>query len=147
MMTSHIIAFQQQSCFIAVRSSLSFCDQTRYNGSIAKKKTRDIYRSTSLYMGKIRNKQAELQRKMIIAKQQAAEKENKGDAKQKRMTDEEMKEINDRKRFEELLNSHSASIGAVGERESENYLSQQQEEENIDAYRKFLIKFSIYESS
>ena len=89
-------------------------------------------------MGKLRNKQAELQRKMMLAKQQAAQKANEnGDeaGKQKaRLTDDELKKANDRKRFDELLNSQSAYIGSQS---SDNYLSQEQEEENIEAYRKF----------
>jgi len=80
----------------------------------------------------------------MLAKQQTAQKTNVGDARTSsktgeenmRMTDEELKEVNDRKRFEELLNSHSASIGADDGIESESYLSQEQEEENIDAYHK-----------
>eukprot|EP00536_Pseudo-nitzschia_multiseries_P001139 jgi/Psemu1/250244/estExt_Genewise1Plus.C_140095 len=92
-------------------------------------------------MGKLRNKQAELQRKVMLARQQAAEKANssspseEGGEKKIRMTDEELKEINDRKRFEELLNSNSASFKTDSESD-DNYLNQQQEEENIDAYRK-----------
>lgn len=95
-------------------------------------------------MGKFKNKQAELQRKMMLAKQQAAQKTNGGDDsitcdKKGRMSDEEVKEANDRKRFEELLNSHSASIGA--EKSSDNYLTLEQEEETIDAYRKGADRF------
>ena len=98
----------------------------------------------------MRNKQAELQKKMMLAKQQAAQTSDGGDdegpslsgggEKKIRMTDEELKEVNDRKRFEELLNSQSASINAYSadaKSSSENYLSQEQEEETIDAYRKF----------
>ena len=96
--------------------------------------------STSLCMGKLRNKQAELQRKMMLAKQQNAQKaKENGDDSKVRMTDEELKEANDRKRFDELLNSSSAMIG---EKSSDSYLTQEQEEENIDAYRKF---FSVAE--
>lgn len=90
-------------------------------------------------MGKLRNKQAELQRKMALAKQQAAQKASESDdgkGGKARMTDEELKEANDRKRFDELLNSQSASIGA---KSSDSYLTQEQEEENIDAFRKFWI--------
>ena len=91
--------------------------------------------NTSLFMGKLRNKQAELQRKMMLAKQQNAQKaKENGDDSKVRMTDEELKEANDRKRFDELLNSSSAMIG---EKSSDSYLTQEQEEENIDAYREF----------
>lgn len=137
MTTSRIMAFQRQVNFSNLRISVSFFDPIPYNGNDANKKTRGSDRNTSLSMGKMRNKQAELQRKMIMAKQQAAEKEKEGNSqgRKEKLTDEEIKETNDRKRFEELLNSHSASIGAIGEKDSEIYLSQEQEEENINAYR------------
>jgi len=88
--------------------------------------------STSLFMGKkLRNRQAELQRKMMLAKQQRVKRENT------RLTDEELKEINDRKRFDELLNSDSATIRAAaaddGGSWTADYLTSAQEEEVIDA--------------
>lgn len=134
---SHVIAFQRQINFLTYRSTLLLSDPFRDIENRVSKNISGKYGSTSLFMGKIRNKQAELQRKMMLAKQQAAQKAKEGNAGEeiKRMTDEEVKEMNDRKRFDELLNSHSALIGG-GEKESENYLSQEQEEENIDAYRK-----------
>lgn len=49
-----------------------------------------------------------------------------------RMSDAEMKEQNDRKRFEELLASSTVS-------RNEDYLTEQQELENIDAYRKYSV--------
>ena len=71
----------------------------------------------------------------MLAKQQNAQKaKENGDDSKVRMTDEELKEANDRKRFDELLNSSSAMIG---EKSSDSYLTQEQEEENIDAYREF----------
>jgi hypothetical protein len=149
---SHVLAFQQRSQFlISQRSPPSFHPLHNKENKDNKKTRVDYYGTTSLFMGKFRNKQAELQKKMMLAKQQAAQRANEGDDesspkadKQKmRMTDEEQKEANDRKRFEGLLNSHSASIGA-SEKSSENYLSQEQEEENIDAYRKcFLVFLSL----
>jgi len=101
-----------------------------YNGS-----------TSSLFMGKLRNKQAELQRKALLARQKAAEKADssspsEGGEKKIRMTDEELKAMNDRKRFKELLSMNSASISSGDDELSDNYLSQEQEEENIDAYRK-----------
>ena len=124
------MAFQQRS--------VSFSHLTAFSGNDAYQKVRGNYGSTSLFMGKMKNKQAELQRKMKLAKQQAAQKANDGNAAsssqpQTRMTDQELKEINDRKRFEQLLNSNSASIG---ESSSDEYLTEAQVEENIDAYRK-----------
>ncbi len=133
---SHVMGFQQR--FQNFQRVSSSCHASDCN---EKTRGRCGTTSTSLFMGKLRNKQAELQRKMMLAKQQAAQKAIENDdgsstgGKQKvRMTDEELKEANDRKRFDELLNSQSASIGAQS---SDNYLSQEQEEENIDAYRKF----------
>eukprot|EP00531_Pseudo-nitzschia_arenysensis_P004564 CAMPEP_0116136282 /NCGR_PEP_ID=MMETSP0329-20121206/11638_1 /TAXON_ID=697910 /ORGANISM="Pseudo-nitzschia arenysensis, Strain B593" /LENGTH=280 /DNA_ID=CAMNT_0003631133 /DNA_START=101 /DNA_END=940 /DNA_ORIENTATION=+ len=136
---SHVMGFQQRfSNFQRLSSSCpaSDCNEKTRGGCGT---------SAALFMGKLRNKQAELQRKMMLAKQQAAQKANENDddsstgGKQKlRMTDEELKEANDRKRFDELLNSQSASIGAQS---SDNYLSQEQEEENIDAFRKGVDRF------
>lgn len=131
------MAFQKQSHSFTFQSAPSFCD---HENNI-RKRTRGDYSSTSLFMGKMKNKQAELQRKMMLAKQQRAneddaESSSKAGEDKRRMTDQELKEMNDRKRFEELLNSQSASIGATDAKSSENYLSEEQEEENIDAYRK-----------
>eukprot|EP00535_Pseudo-nitzschia_heimii_P009518 CAMPEP_0197184494 /NCGR_PEP_ID=MMETSP1423-20130617/10007_1 /TAXON_ID=476441 /ORGANISM="Pseudo-nitzschia heimii, Strain UNC1101" /LENGTH=271 /DNA_ID=CAMNT_0042635315 /DNA_START=107 /DNA_END=922 /DNA_ORIENTATION=+ len=102
--------------------------------------TRGGYGSTCLSMGKMRNKQAELQRKMAIAKEQAAQREKECNAyvgkETERMTDEEIKEMNDRKRFDELLNSNPVLISGISEKGSETYLSKEQEEETIDAYQK-----------
>lgn len=134
----YVMAFQKQSHSFTFQSAPSFCD---HENNI-RKRTRGDYSSTSLFMGKMKNKQAELQRKMMLAKQQRAneddaESSSKAGEDKRRMTDQELKEMNDRKRFEELLNSQSASIGATDAKSSENYLSEEQEEENIDAYRKY----------
>jgi len=142
------MAFQQRSQFLISQRSPSSFHPLHNKENKVNKKTRGEYGTTSLFMGKFQNKQAELQKKMMLAKQQAAQKANEGndesspkaDKQKMRMTDEEQKEANDRKRFEALLNSHSASIGA-SEKSSENYLSQEQEEENIDAYRKGVDRF------
>ena len=147
----HIVAFQRNIYFSTFRSSMSFCVPVSCNENNADKKTRGRYGSTCLSMGKMRNKQADLQRKMMMAKQQAAQKGKGGNEcgnnETERMTDEEIKERNDRKRFEELLKSHSISNSDVGEEASEIYLSQEQEEENIDAYRKFSIIYEIWKIS
>lgn len=111
--------------------------------------------NTSLFMGKkLQNRQAELQKKMMLAKQQKEQQKNNSanndnddevdSASTKvdsRLTDEEIKEQNDRKRFEALLNSSSASmsVDADGNSVSDNYLTIEQEDETIDAYRKFSI--------
>lgn len=144
------MAFQRQIQVLTFHSAPSRFDASCWDGNNVNKKSRgNNGRTSSLFMGKMRNKQAELQKKMMMAKQQAAQKANEGDVwssskageEKMRMTDQELKEKNDRKRFDELLNSQSAPIGAAAGKESENYLSQEQEEENIDAYRKGLDRF------
>lgn len=100
---------------------------------------------------KLQNRQAELQKKMMLAKQQKEQQKNNSanndnddevdSASTKvdsRLTDEEIKEQNDRKRFEALLNSSSASmsVDADGNSVSDNYLTIEQEDETIDAYRR-----------
>ena len=86
---------------------------------------------------KMRNKQADLAKKMALAKEQNAQKQSvytPETKKEERLSDEEMKEQNDRRRFEELLKTQAVSLGDIS---SENYLTQQQEEEIIDAYREY----------
>ena len=104
---------------------------------------------TCLFMGKLRSRQAELQRKMKLAKEQAREKQSSVTASDLRLTDEEMKEQNDRKRFDDLLKSSSTSITAANGDISDNYLTDAQEEETIDAYSKlfFFSPVSIFFSS
>lgn len=96
---------------------------------------------TCLFMGKLRSRQAELQRKMKLAKEQAREKQSSATASDLRLTDEEMKEQNDRKRFDDLLRSSSTSIAAANGDISDNYLTDAQEEETIDAYSKLFFFF------
>lgn len=91
-----------------------------------------------------RNKQLDLAKKMAEAKRQKEARE-KGldttaalvdDKKEdnQRMSDEEMKVINDRKRFEELLNSEAATVNySIG---NGNYKTSSQEEEEINAYHR-----------
>lgn len=94
---------------------------------------------TSLQMGKkIRNKQAELAQKMKLAKQQAAEKQGlEGSDEQSsdklKLSDEEMKEINDRRRFDDLLKQQAVTMNDLS---SDGYLSKEQEEAEMDAVRK-----------
>lgn len=85
-----------------------------------------------------RNKQGDLLKKMEEAKRQR-EMEEKGygevttetKTRKKFIDDDEMKKINDMKRFDELLNSESATINY--DIEGGNYKTQQQEEEEINA--------------
>lgn len=103
--------------------------------------------TTSLFMGKLRSKQADLQKKMMMAKKMKEEQQQqstvagdppstsslssfKDTSSSVRLSDVEMKEQNDRKRFEELLATSTVS-------NKEDYLNEEQELENIDAYRKY----------
>ena len=83
-----------------------------------------------LEMAKSINKQAELRRKMEQAKRQklASPADEKA-----HLTDKEIKERNDRLRFEELLKKESATI--LNDYSSDGYLNMQQEEEEITATR------------
>ena len=102
--------------------------------------------STSLYGAfNKRNKQADLMKKMQEAKRQRemseggetaaaiVEEEEKSKA-NKRLSDEEMKKQNDLKRFQELLDSESATVNYdIG---GSNYKTKQQEEEEIDSFNR-----------
>jgi hypothetical protein len=83
---------------------------------------------------KMRNAQAELAKKMELAKKkQAGNQVDDQGSETERLTDKEVKEKNDRLRFEELLKKQSTSLNSVS---SDGYLSKQQEEEEIDAFSK-----------
>ena len=73
-----------------------------------------------------RNKQAELQRKLELAKQQQQPQQ-----KNVPLTEEEIKIRNDKKRFEDLLNSESATAGIMDEFKAGAYLTKSQEEEEL----------------
>jgi hypothetical protein len=92
-----------------------------------------------------RNKQADLMKKMQEAKKQKEMGEGGGDtvasdtaAKKTKKTDEEVKRENDQKRFEQLLNSESATINYNIDGGSNNYMTKKQEEEDMDAGCEFL---------
>ncbi len=90
-----------------------------------------------------RNKQGDLLKKMEEARKQREMTEGNGSSdasfpdgdnaksKGKRISDEELKRENDMKRFEQLLNRESATINY--DLDSANYMTKQQEEEEIDA--------------
>lgn len=82
-----------------------------------------------------RNKQADLMKKMQEAKKQKnpSSGDEETEKKKERLTDEEMKAINDRKRFEELLNRESATVNTDFSRTGNSYLTKEQEEEDIAA--------------
>ena len=85
-------------------------------------------------MSRSRNKQADLLKKMQQAKQQKQgdQDDTKDDSKgEYQQSDDEIKERNDRLRFEELLRKESAS--AMNAYSSDGYLTRQQEEEELNA--------------
>jgi hypothetical protein len=97
-----------------------------------------IKSSTAVGMAKkMRNKQAELANKMALAREQKAQEEGadlqQGPEAEERLSSKEIKERNDKLRFEELLKKQSTSLNDVS---SDGYLNSQQEEAEIDAYRK-----------
>lgn len=106
--------------------------------------------NTALFMGAFnkRNKQADLQKKMALAKQQKQSQnqdkeggdtsDSSASAADSKLSADEIKERNDRKRFEELLNSESATH--MSELGGGSYLTSQQEEEEIDASCKFCFR-------
>lgn len=103
--------------------------------------------STALWMGKGFNKfknkgQAGLQRKLELAKQQQKNPDEAGDdvaddETPKALTAEQIKERNDRKRFEQLLQREGSK--SLNNYNSDGYLSRDQEEEEITAARAYNI--------
>jgi hypothetical protein len=89
--------------------------------------------TTSLQMAKkLKNKQAEMAKKMADAKKQTTGCETPEDASGKAiLSDQEVKEQNDRLRFEELLKTQSSSV--LNDFSSDGYLNAKQEEEEIMA--------------
>jgi hypothetical protein len=79
-----------------------------------------------------RNRQGDLLKKLEIAKEQARLRGGEsGDETKYKLTDEEVKAVNDRKRFEELLNSESAT--SYDMENSSLYKTMEQEEEEMNA--------------
>ena len=104
--------------------------------------------TTELSMGKglnkFKNKQADLKRKLELAKQQKreaagenADETNDGDPSITGMSDQEIKEMNDRKRFEQLLKQEGAKV--LNDYTSDSYLNTEQEEEEITAASKYVL--------
>lgn len=87
-------------------------------------------------LSKANNKQALLKQKMEEAKRQNLDPAEDAEiiAGRQKLTEREIRERNDRLRFEELLRKGSASV--LNDYSSDGYLNMQQEEEEIDAYRK-----------
>lgn len=93
-------------------------------------------RSTTRLWGKVsrsRNKQAELARKLAEAKRQN---QSQDPSHASSLSDEEIKERNDRQRFEELLQQKGSTV--LNDFSADGYLTRQQEEEEIRAVRKLV---------
>ncbi|KAL3943802.1 MAG: hypothetical protein SGBAC_002131 [Bacillariaceae sp.] len=76
---------------------------------------------------KMKNKQAELLKKMEMAKQKASQQES--DESEVKPSQEEIKKQNDRKRFEELLSRQPVGLSDLS---ADNYLTKEQEEQDLD---------------
>lgn len=76
---------------------------------------------------KMKNKQAELLKKMEMAKQKASQQES--DESEVKPSQEEIKKQNDRKRFEELLSRQPVGLSDLS---ADNYLTKEQEEQDMD---------------
>jgi hypothetical protein len=91
-------------------------------------------------MAKSINKQADLMKKLREAKQQAKEDSGETDdesaspKENAKLSAKEIKERNDRLRFEELLATGGSSV--LNDYSADGYLNRQQEEEEISAARK-----------
>jgi len=92
-------------------------------------------------LNKAKNKQLALKQKLEEAKRKKLQEAGSADdtnAKElQKLSDEEIQERNDRLRFEELLKKGSANV--LNDYSSDGYLNRQQEEEEIDAYRKLSV--------
>ncbi|CAJ1961621.1 unnamed protein product [Cylindrotheca closterium] len=78
---------------------------------------------------KMKNKQAELLKKMELAKQQSAQEASDEKSANNKLSDEEIKEQNDRKRFEELLSTQPVAMTDLS---ADSYLTKDQEELDMD---------------
>jgi hypothetical protein len=95
---------------------------------------------------KMRNNQAALAQKLALAKEQANKKDGEDDgtnainAKKEaaaRLSAAEIKEKNDRLRFEELLRTQASTV--LNDYSSDGYKNHQQENEEIMAARKYIV--------
>jgi len=136
---------QQRRPVLYNRSQRATCSSSSSNN---KNNKNNAYGRTLVAVGlagsKSRNKQAELRRKLELAKRRqepggggggdeaAAAAAGTGEAKRV-PSDEEIRERNDRLRFEELLKRGSSQ--ALNDYSSDGYLNKQQEEEEIMAAR------------
>mmetsp|Transcript_1345 Transcript_1345/g.1765 ORF Transcript_1345/g.1765 Transcript_1345/m.1765 type:complete len:288 (+) Transcript_1345:188-1051(+) len=113
------------SLVLCAKDALSFA-------TVCQRNRMHFQSSSALSMGKglnkARNKQAALAKKMEIAKQK---REGSLEDGEKKLTDQEMKEKNDRLRFQEMLENTPAGANM----NADDYLSQKQLEEDMEAYR------------
>jgi hypothetical protein len=86
-------------------------------------------------MNRAKNKQGDLKRKLELAKQQNKESNDAGGSSQSQPSPQEIRERNDRMRFEELLKKSSVSAAVLNDYSSDGYLTREQEEEEISAAR------------
>ena len=116
--------------FLATACTLGFAPEPRLSSF-----RKDQQLTVMELAKKMRNKQAELAKKMALAKKQkdGVPGEAKGVTKGEKLSAKEMKEKNDRLRFEELLQKQTTSLNSVS---SDGYLNKQQEDEEIRAYSK-----------
>ena len=93
--------------------------------------------TTSLQMAKkMKNKQAEMAKKMADAKKQTTGGETPVDASGTAiLSAQEMKEQNDRLRFKDLLETQGSSV--FSDYSSDGYLNRKQEEEEIMAFSEY----------
>jgi hypothetical protein len=96
--------------------------------------------SSALHMAgsKSLNKQAALRLKLEQARQQNVQAQNPGGAEYP-LTDAQIRERNDRLRFEELLQKKGGTL--LDDSDDKEYKSRQQEEDEIDAVRKCFSSF------
>ena len=144
----HFISVMRGNAFLAHTSTTTshVCTEQRHGSTT----------TTTILYGAFnkRNKQGDLMKKMQEAKRQREMQEGydveeegstrsttKTSSKIRQKSDEEMKRENDMKRFEQLLNSESATINYDVDGKSGNYLTKKQEEEEIDAGCEFISFF------
>ena len=92
-------------------------------------------------LNKFKSKQADLKRKMELAKQQKGDEPQEENKEPKNLTDQEIKERNDRKRFEQLLKQEGSKV--LNDYTSDSYLNTKQEEEEITAASKLRVVLVI----
>ena len=119
-------------------TSLAHAFVTRHHHNVNNNPTASS--TTCLGMGKSINKQAELRKKLELAKkkkeQPTTQKDETATTKSQNLSAEEMKEQNDRKRFEELLQQSKASAVWNDYASADDYKNYEQIEEDIEAQRK-----------